>query len=445
MIERLAGEHEYTEATGPYAAEVDRALAGFAHHPAVELARDLHDAGLAYERPMQLALHASVEGITGNAFQRDLDKLDAAIDRFAADAKLDAFFAAHAAYYASVEAAFRAPMATASPVRFFRGLFGTTPRFTLVPALLQGPQNYGIRAGDDAYQLMGLGEVDAQGLPKQIDADVIIHEMTHAFVNSVVARHDELTAPAAQLFALVEPQMRAQAYATPRIMIDESIVRAVTVHYVRTTRGDAAAEAAIRGEVRRGFVWIEELEQVIAHHDGDVEARMPALAAFFAATAKQYEHGLPPLRFAGPIDAVYRKPFAIVASPATLVQARAVATTIFHGAPPVGEPAPPGVGLVAYGSPATNPLVADVLVRRQIELTAAGITVGGQHFAGANLGLIACAPRSDDGMQGLVIYAAASETGVVGINELRAGGTDWVVGRLVEGHWQVVATGDFPP
>jgi hypothetical protein len=449
MVERLAGEHEYSEAIGPYTDDVDHATAAFAHHPVVELARAMHDAGLAYERPMQLALHATVDGV-GTTSRTDLEKLDAAIDQFAADAKLDAFFAAHAGYIASVETAFRTQLATANPIPFFTGLVGKTPRFTLVPALLQGPQNYGVRSGDDAYQLIGLGEIDENGLPKAIDGDLIVHEMTHAFVNPMVAQHADFAAPAAQLFRLVEPQLRAQAYSTPRIMVDESIVRAVTVHYVRTTRGDAAAATAIRGEVRRGFVWTAALEQVIANGGArDFETRAPELAAFFAATAKRYDQGLPPLPFAGPIDAVYRQPFAIVTSPATLDQARDVAATIFHAAPTV-TPATeasfadhPHTGLVAYGTAATNPVIASALPRTTIAIDESSITVGARRFAGEDLAVIACVPRADDATHGLVIYAAASDAGVAGINELRAGATDWVVGRRVDGRWQVVATGDF--
>ncbi|HET9991480.1 MAG TPA: DUF4932 domain-containing protein, partial [Kofleriaceae bacterium] len=174
MIERLAGEHEYSEASGPYAQDVDRLTGPLANHPAVGLAQGLHNAGLAYERPMQLALHAGVEGVDSNMFQRDLDKLDPAIDRFAADAKLEAFFTAHADYIARVEAAFRVQLAATNPIPFFIGLVGKTPRFTVVPALLQGPQNYGVRSGDDAFQLIGLGEVDDQGLPKAISGDLIV-------------------------------------------------------------------------------------------------------------------------------------------------------------------------------------------------------------------------------------------------------------------------------
>ena len=437
MLERLAGAHEYSEATGPYVAEVDRALAPFANHPAVVLARSLHAHGLAYERPMQLALHAEVEST------ETLEPFSAAIDQFAAAAKLDAFFAAHAAYYASVEAAFRGKLAVANPIRFFRGLVPDVPRFTLIPALLQGPQNYGVHVGNNAYQLMGLGEVDAQGLPKAIDGDLIVHEMAHSFVNPVIAEHQELWVPAAKLLALVEPQMAAQAYATPKILLDESIVRAVTVHYVRTTRGDAAADKAIRGEIRRGFLWTRELEAVIAAGGKrDFAARIGELSAFFTATAAQYANGLPAQPFAGPIDAVYRKPFAIVASPATLDQARQVAATIFHGAPAVGDTAPPHTGVVAYGS-ATTPAIAAALAKLNITVTADAISIGAQRFTGAELGLIACTQRYDDAMQGLAIYTAATDAGVAGINELHAGSTDWVVGQRVAGHWQVVASGDF--
>jgi hypothetical protein len=444
IIDRLARSPEATEATGPYARAVDTAMAPFANHPTVALAGAMHAKGFGFEQPMDLAIRL-------DAPPPELATYAAAVKQFAIDAKVEDFLAAHQNYIAKVEQAFTAKIDANNPVAFFKGLFGDTgTHFTMVPALLQGPQNYGVHRDHDAYQLIGLGDVDAEGLPTAIDGDLIVHEMAHSFVNPAIDRHAaELDAAATSLFALVEPAMADQHYTTPRIMIYESVVRAVTSLYVRTTRGDRAAADAIRGEARRGFVWTAELEAVIAKpKTHDLEALMPAIVSFFVDLAKKYEHGLPPLAFQGPVDAVYQHPITIVTSPAMHDYAVAINDKLFAGKWPVTSTGSfeqfPHVGLVAYGSAATNPIVDAITKRAGWKVAGDGITLGTKHWSGEHLLLIATWPRGDDPSQGVVIYTAADDADVNDANALRAGPTDWVVGQKTATGFTVLARGDFP-
>lgn len=440
IIDRLARSPEATEATGPYARDVDTAMAPFADHRAVALARQLRATGFAFEKPMDLAIRL-------DAPPAELATYAAAVKQFAIDAKVEDFLAAHQRYIAKVEHAFTAQLETANPVPFFKDLFGDTgTHFTVVPALLQGPQNFGIHRDHDAYQLIGLGTVDAEGLPTAIDGDLIVHEMAHSFVNPAIDRHAaELDAAAASLFAQVEPAMAAQHYTTPRIMLYESVVRAVTSLYVRTHRGDRAAAEAIVQEVRRGFVWTAALEAVIAKQKThDLEALMPAITKFFVETA---EHGLPPLPFLGPIDAVFRDPIAIVTSPAMHDYAVAIDDQIFAGKWPVALASSfeqfPHVGLVAYGSAATDPIVLAITQRAGWKVAGDGITLGAKHWSGAHLLLIATWPRADDPTRGVVVYTAADDADVNDANAMRAGPTDWVVGQKTTTGFKILETGDF--
>lgn len=444
IIDRLARNPEATQATGPYARDVDVAMAPFANHAAVAMARALHAKGFGFEQPMDLAIRL-------DAPPPELATYAAAVAKFAVDAKVEEFLAVHQRYIADVEHAFAAQIAANDPAPFFADLFGATgTHFTVVPALLQGPQNYGVHRDHDAYQLIGLGTVDDHGLPTAIDGDLIVHEMAHSFVNPAVDRHAaELDAAATSLFAWVAPAMEAQHYTTPRIMIYESVVRAVTSLYVRRHRGDHAATEAIRGEVRRGFVWTAELESTIAKQKThDLEALMPAITAFFVTTAAKYEHGLPPLAFLGPIDAVYRHPIAIVTSPAMHDYAVAINDKLFAGKWPVTSTGSfeqfPHVGVVAYGSALTNPLVDAITKRAGWKIAGDGITLGTKHWSGDHLLLIATWPRPDDPSQGVVVYTAADDADVSDANTLRAGPTDWVVGEKTATGFTVLATGDFP-
>ena len=439
ILARLAGSPEAIQASGPYAHDVDVAMAPFANHEAVAMTRTLHELGLAYEKPMDFAIHLDGQlnlhdrNFPGERWTTiDPEKYAAAVKQFATDAKLDAFFTAHAAYIAQVSEAFRAQVEANNPLPFFTQVFGPTPlQFVVVPALLQGPQNFGVHLGDAAYQLIGLGEVDAKGLPNQIDSDVIVHEMAHSLVNPAVDQHAaELDPPALTLFPLVEPAMRAQHYTTPRIMMYESIVRAVTAFHA------SDKPKAIRSEIRRGFVWTGELEAVIEKSGFS----MPAIGEFFAGYAKR---GVPAQPFLGPIDAVYRQPIAILASPAAKPYASEVAHAVFADKWPVVATPPAGVGLVAYGAPSTNPLVAATLQRAGWKIDRSGIALGAHHWTGDHLLLIASWPREDDPLHGIVVYTAADDADVYNANAMRAGSTDWVVGQHTGAGFTILASGDY--
>jgi hypothetical protein len=440
IIDRLARSPEATQATGPYARDVDLAMAPFADHQAVEMARQLRANGFGFERPMDLAIHLDAPPV-------ELASYAAAVKQFAIDAKVEDFFVAHQSYIAKVEQAFDHQLATANPIPFFKEVFGDTGmHFTLVPALLQGPQNFGVHRDHDAYQMMGLGTVDDEGLPKAIDGDLIVHEMAHSFINPVIDRHAaELDAAATTLFAQVTAPMNAQHYTTPRIMLYESVVRAVTTLYVRTHRGDRAAADATLHEVRRGFEWTAGLEAVIARQKThDLEAMMPAITKFFVELAKK---PLPPTVFLGPIDSVYQHPIAIVTSPALHDYAVAIDDKLFAGKWPVAS-APsldglPHVGIVAYGSVATNPIVDAVVKRAGWRVTDAGITLGTKHWTGDHLLLIAAWPRGDDPEHGVVVYTAADDADVNDANNVWAGATDWVVARKTSTGFTVLESGDF--
>ncbi len=440
-----------------YKAELAKALEPFAKHRAVELTRELIAKGIAFEQPMELAirlddtLHLVDPQLPGDRWAMvDVPAYVEAVRAFAADAQLEAFFAAHQPYLARVEAAFRTSLAAHDPAPFFVKLFGPSPlSFTVVPALLQGPQSYGVHRGSATYELIGLGTLDRAGLPTEIDDALIAHEIAHSYVNPVVERHwAELSMAAATLHAQMAAMLAPQHYTTPMIMVDEAIVRAIATHYVRETHGETAAASAIRQEMRRGFVFDAALEAVIAQAGAhDMEAMMPALVAFFATLAKQ---PLLPVGFVGPINAIYAGPIAVVASPAMTDYAHSIDETLFHGKWPVlgaeGFVAQDlaNASLVAYGTPTTNPLIAKTLARTGWKVASDGITLGDNHFTGEHLALIACTARDDDPNRGIVVYTGATEADLSEINALRAGTTDWVVGRRDSpDHWTIVAKGDF--
>ena len=106
--------------------------------------------------------------------------------------------------------------------------------------------------------------------------------------------------------------MRAQAYGEAITMLRESLVRACVVRYVLHYNGNAAAERAVREEEKRGFLWMNELSDLLsefeAHRDQypALESFAPRLVSFF----KEYATDFPTRQAA--LDAKRPKVVAIV-------------------------------------------------------------------------------------------------------------------------------------
>ncbi|HEY0255312.1 MAG TPA: DUF4932 domain-containing protein, partial [Kofleriaceae bacterium] len=259
--------------------------------------------------------------------------------------------------------------------------------------------------------------------------DLVVHEMSHGTVNPLIDGAG-LDAVAEKLFASVRTQMQAQHYATPRIMLYESVVRAIVVAWIRDSRGDAAAAREISDQQRLGFAWIADLEHVVTP-----KLDLEKVKAFFTQLTPTFQ---------GPIDAVYASgAFSIVYSPATEAYARSIADTIFHGHASLSPASTtPQGNLVAYGSPTTNPIVARIAERAGWKLDASGLQLGSKHFTGTIV-MIAAWPREDDPAKAVIVYTAASDADVIGLNELRAGPTDYIVAEKTAGGYTVLDRGNF--
>jgi hypothetical protein len=459
-VERLAGASEFTESEHTaYLDELDKQLAPFAHHPAVEMARKLHDAGIAFDAPMAFATlfddpHRAADLRAEDARWNNGDpdawaKLLVDLER---DAKLAAFWDAHAGYIRAVEQRYADAVDRDKPDAWYADVFGPSKQaFRIVPSLVNGPSNYGPHTATERIQIMGLGNVDAKGLPILDDdaVGVIVHEMGHSFCNPVIDRHRAaLEAAARPLYGEVAAEMKAHAYGAVNIMLYESCVRALTTLYAREKHGGDAGADAARAEIGNGFAWTPGLTDLFASFHAkrthDFEAFVPQLVAFFAATPKP-----PPHAFVGPIDGIGTADNAFVTSAdvtayAMKVRDKFMPTAAMRAAAPSDrfEAAPAGQ-LRLYGSPATNPLVAELAKRAGWAIADGAIALGHKRFTGPNLVLIACWPRPGDPKHGVVAYTAAHDADVVGINSLMAGGTDWVIGRKVGNDFQAVDHGNF--
>lgn len=288
----LAGSPEYGQAKpSPWRDAVSGQFAALRDHEAVGLARELRaDYGISFDAPVDLAVYldpATLQptrplaplppGLDPRWEGAPIDPFLAALADFADAGEFDRAFAENAAYRAEVEDRLGAAIADEPIVDSFEKLFGPRPdtRFRVVPGLLTGPYNYSATAaspdGSTVFvQVIGVEFPAAQTL------ELVVHETAHAYVNPIFdARTEDLAAVSAPAFASVEPQMRSQHYIDAPTMVNELVVRAVTILYVRDHVDDERAAALIVEEEDRGFRWIAptvaELDELRARYrDGPI-------------------------------------------------------------------------------------------------------------------------------------------------------------------------------
>lgn len=313
LMFHLAGAPEYSTNKVPrYSAAVAGHFEQFKDHPAVAATREMRDKHrIAFFHPMNLAVHltdppALVPRIPldqpglaiGARWQAAphgpyLERLRA----FYRDARVGEFFEAQAALHDVATSRLRAVVSADVDEPWFRRYFGSGPttRFKAVPSLLNGnlqiAATYRGQGVEEAYAIMGVYKIDAEGLPvfDRTDADNVVHEYVHTLTNAHVdAALPKLEAVGPSLFEKVQKEMRAQSYGTWQTMVYEQVVRAVVVRYIAAKRGDAEAETEIAAQERLGFTMTRGLSAVLADYERTRSSHpsfadvMPKIIAAFA-------------------------------------------------------------------------------------------------------------------------------------------------------------------
>ncbi|MBK7594670.1 MAG: DUF4932 domain-containing protein [Gemmatimonadetes bacterium] len=321
IVFRLIGAEEYNQCQLPgYAADIDRYFAPFRDHPALKLAASLratHGIGfdavpflaIALTDPPTLAervvIGANGEGLSERRWAGPhARQFITALRQFAEESKFAEFFAAHRALYDSTTARMQRFMGSQVEWPWFTAFFGEAPtaRFMAVPGMCNGGGNYGPRVlpangPEERYAILGMSRVDSAGLPVMHPGGLptVIHEFNHSFVNPVVARHREAFRGAGlQLLAdsTVRAMMAARAYGDWETIVNESLVRAAVVRYLRATQGDSAATVELQAQASIGFLWIGALDSALAAYEASrathrkLEQFVPQLAAVFGAAAR---------------------------------------------------------------------------------------------------------------------------------------------------------------
>jgi hypothetical protein len=487
-VMRLAGNPEYTRAAdSDHVRALDEHFKPFAEHEVVLLVRQLRRfAGISYDAPQSLAAHLSPEpaldllvplepwpaGLDSRWMTANLPVFLEKLRAFARESRSSEFFASRRSFFEKLEATYREAAEKEDAIAWFDGLFGARPgaRFTLVPAPLAGPNNYGVRAvladgSESLYQILGITAYEPSGAPRPGSGFVplFVHEIAHSYCNPLIdAHYGALLAAGEKLFGQTEEAMKKQAYGKGRTVLCESFVRACVVLHALERGGEGAAVKALADEESRSFLWTADLVETLRKFraappaSGRLADFMPeVVAAFERAAAKDWKQERLPFR--GPHNGVLGAPDLLFVRPDPCPEPLRKFLDGVHGrfyekkevksvkASEVAAETAASRSLVLYGTPAANPLVERVAKAAGWEIGARRLRLGDRVFEGENLVLIACWPSPFGERRAVGVYAAASLELLDGINGVFHGPTDWVVARRGPGgKFEAVARGDFP-
>ncbi|HEY4175335.1 MAG TPA: DUF4932 domain-containing protein [Kofleriaceae bacterium] len=293
IIMRLTGTPEYQRAQHTdYVNAVDAHFAKFRSHPAVQMAVQLRrEHGIGYDAPIELATHLDAQLAPLNPDELlVLDKRWIGVDvtayakvlaDFARDSDLDGFLAEHERYFADLESQLGEVLEKENPIPWLDATFGPAEvSFEIIPCPLAGTWNFATHTTKTFYQVLGVDSQDGNYHPSDMLTELIVHEMTHSYVNPAFQKFwPELEPAVTPLFERVREPMTKEAYGDPAIFLNETGVRAVVVAYLREKHGDAVANASVEDQKRRSFIGIAELAPVMTTGGPSLEARIPAIVA----------------------------------------------------------------------------------------------------------------------------------------------------------------------
>lgn len=277
LIFRLAGSDEFNRCRLPgYDRRVRERFAAFADHPAVRLAAEFRRRNqVGYDAVSSFAVNLANVNSPELTDPEQLDRrwprdrmpeFLAALGDFVKASNFNGFLEEERKLYDSYCNRTGRLVATDGIGNWAEKNFGRRQdrTFIVVPALLNGPNNYGARAqnatGETFFAIIGIDPEYDRPARKSGTIGLIVHELMHSFVNPMVERHYSRLQPSAErLFAAVGEQMRKQGYRNPHTMMYESFVRAATAIYFLDTSGEAAFEREVKKQRQLGFLWMDEL------------------------------------------------------------------------------------------------------------------------------------------------------------------------------------------
>lgn len=318
VLYHLAAENTPAAAAeSPCLLPVDKYFLPYAHHPAVLRVKkllatrqfDLQEMmilALALTEPPQITLRvlaAPDDRWTEEILTQFLPQLR----DFYRDSKFEQFYSSSAPLYQAASARFSALLEKNNInwfVQFYGGRPGMALHILLVP--YNGPNNFEFRMMREdkslhIYSLVGNSTCDTGGTPiYPNDNDLlngVLRNVNNSYIVPLVDDDWNKLQPASErLFKSEAVSFQMQGIADSKIMIQESLARAVSILADRQSGGSPKeSRHRIFQQQGNGFVWMDKLVDLLNYYQtnriafADFKAFQPNLASFYRGLAPQID------------------------------------------------------------------------------------------------------------------------------------------------------------
>lgn len=319
IVFRLAEAEEYSGTSFKmYTDRIERHFRPYQDHELIQLVKKIrNDHGVGYDAVMSMAICIDTQLNPLVPFtdeqpdkrwaKKNAEAFGKQLKQFYKDAACEAFFEQNKDLYAEVSQRFL-PVYEKLDLKWYSSFYGKAPseKFIIVNGVGNGGGNFGpsITYADqhrDVYAIMGTWSVDDKGMAL-FDVrnyfPTLLHEFNHSFVNALLpAVKNELKASGEKLYAAVKEEMKRQAYGNWETILNEALVRAAVIKYMKDHNFDREEIAnEVSQQMDRGFVWINELVAELEKYDQQrhsyttLQAYMPRLAAAYKEYAGNIEN-----------------------------------------------------------------------------------------------------------------------------------------------------------
>ncbi len=316
IVFRLADCKEYSANVFElYTDKVEKHYKPYKNHELIKFIKKIrYENGIGYDAVMRMAVHLDtnlnpVVNFTDEIPSERWGKEKAIqfvklLKRFYRDSKSEEFFRQNTDFYAKISQKFQ-PVYESLDVDWYTSFYGKEPaeNFYIINALgngggKYGGGNYGVSVSmpnqkRQVYAIMGTWIVDESGMaefPLFNYLTTLLHEFNHTFVNYFPYDNPKpFEESGKKIYECVKDKMQKQAYRSWETMLNEALVRAAVIKYMKDNDFPKEKIRKLTNiELKRGFIWIEDLVAELEEYDKQ-RKEYPTLESYLPNIVKAYE------------------------------------------------------------------------------------------------------------------------------------------------------------
>ncbi|MUP44674.1 DUF4932 domain-containing protein [Gramella sp. BOM4] len=307
---RLAESPEYSsEVFSLYTNRIEAYYSEFKDHELIEFIKKIRQKdGVGYDAVMKMAVHLDEDLNPRIEFNEKIPEVRwgrknayefvGLLKDFYHETRTKEFFENNEELYAEASERFL-PVYEMLDEKWYTDFYGNEPRekFIIINGLGNGGGNFGASVElpggkKEIYAIMGTWNTDAEGMvkfPVEAYFSTLLHEFNHSFVNELLKNKEESFRESAEIiFEVVKEEMKNGAYGSWQTMINEALVRAAVIKYMKDhSFPEDQISLEISEQRNRGFIWIEDLVSELEFYDKH-RAQFSTLEDYFPKLAEAY-------------------------------------------------------------------------------------------------------------------------------------------------------------